>query len=101
MTVGDFFAKYPPIIIYADESELQGNWYIHPKTIEKIAINDDKVIGMDWGNVNLKNESMGRERKIDSIQYYFWKAIENKHIIVFNDDGSGEIGKRPIVAYQL
>lgn len=91
MTVGDFFAKYPPIIIYADESELQGNWYIHPKTIEKIAINDDKVIGMDWGNVNLKNESMGRERKIDSIQYYFWKAIENKHIIVFNDDGSGEI----------
>lgn len=86
----DFFNKTPPKIWFVDGSSLAGNLYtklrkdFNPYPREEIQT-------WNWSEVNLKKESQGITKEVDSIQYRVIRELEkNNYDIIFDDDGSGE-----------
>ncbi|MCM3128876.1 hypothetical protein ACFQ3J_09495 [Paenibacillus provencensis] len=65
---------------------------IKPKS--GIKLSSDVLKAVNWPDlgVNIKSESQGRGRKIDSIQYAtIHNIVDQSSDIIFDDDGSGEI----------
>lgn len=59
-----------------------------------IKLSSDVLKAVNWPDlgVNIKSESQGRGRKIDSIQYAtIHNIVDQSSDIIFDDDGSGEI----------
>ncbi|MFJ6414415.1 DEAD/DEAH box helicase [Terribacillus saccharophilus] len=65
---------------------------IKPK--KEIELPSDSFFSEDWNElgIDIKSESQGMERKVDSIQYAtIHNIIDQESDIIFDDDGSGEI----------
>lgn len=91
--IDDFFNHFIPAIFYADGSVLYGNHLVDsPINTPKFEINDLQV--EDWTGVTLSKESQWskkHELQQDSIQYVFSKKIWDRHQLIIDDDGAGEI----------
>lgn len=90
--IEEFFNNECPSIWFNDGSELRGNSYTEikykypPYPIEKIET-------WDWTGVDIQKESQKITREKDSIQYYLIEKLKNnKFDVIFDDDGSGEVG---------
>lgn len=80
--------KDPIYIYYADGSFSYNCYWVEVK--DNIGeFNRDNCTAMDWP-VDITNESMGKQKLANSIQYHTWQSIEKEFDIVVNDDGSGE-----------
>lgn len=87
------FAEYmvpdPVMIYYADGSFSYNNFLVKvPSDIGQFK--QEHITAHVWHNIDIKKESMGYEKDQQTIQYEFYKSIENDYDIIINDDGSGE-----------
>ncbi|MGV7116660.1 DEAD/DEAH box helicase [Paenibacillus kyungheensis] len=94
----DFLYDYSPEISFIEHDGtvivVQENLktVIKPKSGIKLSSDILNVINWVGLGVNIKKESQGRERKIDSIQYAtIHNIVDQNSDIIFDDDGSGEI----------
>lgn len=86
----EFFFEHPPVFWFADGSSLEGNTLIELNEVPT-AIADNKVESWDWTGTNIRSESQGVTKQVDSIQRkVIEKLVAGDHEIVFDDDGSGE-----------
>lgn len=87
----DFLTEYAPTIWFADGSRLDGNVHIQLRT-DSTLYSRDRLIALDWANVDLTQESQREERRSDSVQFRMIGHVkaEARHEILFDDDGKGE-----------
>lgn len=87
----DYFTENPPTIWFADGSKLDGNVLV---TLSKTAnlYSKDRLLVLDWSNIDLLKESQREERRRDSVQFRVIEHIKagNCHEILMDDDGKGE-----------
>jgi len=95
----EFFDDEPPVIWFADGSQLEGNQYVELKD-EHPPFDANKITTWNWGGINIRKESQGTQKETDSIQARVIQRLRegNYHVIV-DDDGSGEAAD--IVAIRL
>ena len=89
----DYFNKddAAPVIYFADGSCLYANNLVCINS-DIVPFSQDKLIGIDWADTNIGNESQHVEPyETDSIQYFFSKYIWDKFDLIYDDDGNGEI----------
>lgn len=80
-----------PVIYFADGSCLYANNLVCVKS-DIVPFSQIKLIGIDWADTKIENESQHVEPyETDSIQYFFSKYIWDKFDLIYDDDGSGEI----------
>ncbi|MCL9662102.1 DEAD/DEAH box helicase family protein [Paenibacillus hunanensis] len=94
----DFLHDYSPEISFIQDDGtvivVQENLKTVIKPKSGIELPSHVLNAIDWLSlgVNIKSESQGRERKTDSIQYAtIHNIVDQSSIIIFDDDGSGEI----------
>lgn len=86
-----FFQENSPVIYFHDTSYLYKTRYTVPKD-EIPIINNESIIPMNWGGVDISNESMGfGSLEKNSIQYHFYQKIKDEYELIYNDDNRGEI----------
>ena len=86
-----FLTEYPPTIWFADGSRLDGNVLIQLRTDAPL-YSRDRLVALDWTNVDLTQESQREERRSESVQFRMIEHVkaEARHEILFDDDGKGE-----------
>lgn len=82
--------KRSPVVFFADGAMLYANNLVEMREAT-VSFDASELVTYDWKNVSLKDESMGWPHETNTIQYYFWQQINEKHEFIFDDDGSGEI----------
>lgn len=94
----DYLYEYSPEISFIQSdgtiTVVQENLKTVIKPKSGIELPSDSLFAIDWNGlgVNIKSESQGRGRKIDSIQYAtIHNIVDQTSDIIFDDDGSGEI----------
>jgi len=87
----DYFTESPPTIWFADGSRLDGNVLIQLRNDAGL-YSKDRLLAVDWSNIDLSKESQRQERWNDSIQFRMIEHIkaEGLHEILIDDDGKGE-----------
>lgn len=92
-TLASYFSNYPPLIRFADLSELDGNLLIKPQGVDQFVFPEDRIDAWDWDGVDITKESIwkdGAERH-DSIQWKVAQTYQDRGFdIVFDDDNAGE-----------
>ncbi|MBX3387240.1 MAG: DEAD/DEAH box helicase family protein [Phycisphaeraceae bacterium] len=89
----EYLGGYPPLIMFVDMAELDGNLLYEPTQTRELTLPPDCFEPWDWAGVDIRKESMWRDGRIrlDSIQA---KVAEHYRAggfaIVFDDDASGE-----------
>lgn len=86
-----YLTDHPPTIWFADGSKLEGNTHVELRTAAPL-YSRDRLEVLDWTGIDITRESQREERRTDSVQYRTIEHIkaENRHEIVFDDDGAGE-----------
>jgi len=86
-----YLTEHPPTIWFADGSKLEGNTHVELRTSAQLYLRDRLEV-LDWTGIDITKESQREERRKDSVQYRMIEHIkaENRHEIVFDDDGAGE-----------
>lgn len=86
-----YLTDHPPTVWFADGSKLEGNTYVELRTAAQLYARERLEV-LDWTGIDITNESQREERRTDSVQYRTIQKIktENRHEIVFDDDGAGE-----------
>ena len=89
--IEDFFYKFPPTIFFIDGSTLEGNSFT-PLKKRFPPFSKNRIVDWNWEGTNICNESLGLEKRSDSIQYRVIENLKNQdYELIFNDDDSGEI----------
>lgn len=86
-----FLTEYPPTIWFADGARLDGNVLIQLRT-DSTVYSRDRLVALDWHNIDLAKESQREERRPDSVQFRMIEHVkaEGRHEILMDDDGKGE-----------
>lgn len=86
-----FLTEYPPTIWFADGARLDGNVFIQLRTNVTL-YSRDRLVVLDWTNIDLAKESQREERRPDSIQFRMIEHVkaDGRHEILMDDDGKGE-----------
>lgn len=94
----DYLFEYSPEVSFIQEDGtiiiVQENLKTVIKPKKDIKLDIDSLTSVNWNQLgtNIKAESQGLSRKIDTVQYATIHSIVNqKSDIIFDDDGSGEI----------
>lgn len=87
----EFLTEYPPTIWFADGSRLDGNVLVQLRT-ETALYSRDRLVPLDWTNIDLTQESQREERRSETVQFRMIEHVkaEARHEILFDDDGKGE-----------
>lgn len=96
-----WFHEYPPTIYFADGDSLIADELFALPESDAPYFPDEHFEVWDWTGVDIRVESLGLERRADSIQARTVeqvRATTGSHII-FNDDGTGEVAD--VVAFEL
>ena len=93
-SLAEYFNDYPPLVIFCNLAELDGNLYVSPEHAPKLVIPDERFEVWDWSGVNIQAESIwsrGQERA-SSIQGYAASHYESEgeFDLIFDDDSAGE-----------
>lgn len=88
--ISAFFYDNPPVIWFADGSALEGNQYVELRNV-KPPFNAAKIQAWDWTGTDIKKESQGADKRVDSVQARVIRALRGRdyHMII-DDDGKGE-----------
>lgn len=90
--ISEWFEEYPPKITYTDGSTLENTYYLEANIEGVPKFKEEELIIYDWSKTNIKKESQGIEKKIDTIQYKTIETIKPyNYDLIFDDDGSGEV----------
>lgn len=84
----DEMYRDPIFIYYADGSFSYNCYWVEVK--DNVGSYEQEFLNpVNW-TVDISNESMGRNKNPDTVQYQTWKSIEDEYDIIINDDDSGE-----------
>jgi superfamily II DNA or RNA helicase len=92
-----WFEANPPTIFFADGSMLVSNELFQlPATCRRAPFDPSRIFYWDWSGVDIKKESQGSEKRIDSIQYRVLSELRNQRPedqfdILFDDDDAREV----------
>jgi len=87
------FSEYmilDPLMIYYADGSFSYNCYLVSVSQDIGGFSQEEIIDDSWDDVDIRKESMGYDRDADSIQFSFFKSIEDEYEIIINDDGKGE-----------
>lgn len=86
-----FLTEYPPTIWFADGARLDGNVLIQLRA-DATLYPRERLVALDWSNIDLAKESQREERRPDSVQFRAIEHVkaEGYHEILMDDDGKGE-----------
>lgn len=92
-TLKDYFQVNPPTIWFVDGSSLEGNYFVRLKSSTSATFPNGSIIHGNWTGVDIRKESQGLDKDIDSIQYKLISELKatNSYSLIFDDDGSGEV----------
>lgn len=96
-----WFHEYPPTVYFADGDSLVADELFALPESDVPYFPDDHFEVWDWNGVDIRVESLGLERRADSIQARVIERLRTttgSHVI-FNDDGTGEVAD--VVAFEL
>lgn len=80
----------PWIIQYANGSYSCNRFLIEiPETIGEFTA--ELIDCWDWSGVDIKKESMGKNRSTTTVQWRAFEQIKDHYDVIVNDDGSGEV----------
>lgn len=87
----EYLDNNPLTLLKQDGSLIFGNYkYFSPAALNtKLPMK--LLSAWDWGDTKINNESMGKDKNLDTVQGFTYKKIQDKYQIIFNDDGAGEI----------
>jgi hypothetical protein len=81
----EFFYEHPPVIWFADRVSLKGNRLTVLKG-DFDPYSKEKIQTWEWKRVNIRKESQGLTKEIDSIQYRVIEKLKKRsYQIIFND----------------
>lgn len=89
----DFFEENPPLIRFADGSQLSGNLILEPREELPQVFEPENILTIDWGGVDIRTESKWRNGQFreNSIQEHFMDFLaQGDSTIIFDDDDTGE-----------
>lgn len=96
--MADYFREHAPEITFIQDDGttvvVQGNLKVTVKPKKNINFSSESLLSLDWEkyDVDIKKESQGRDRKVDSIQYTTINELVDRNVtIIFDDDGTGEV----------
>ena len=92
-SLSEYFSDCPPLIRFADMSELDGNLLVHPQDTRELVLPPERFEPWDWTGVNIQAESIwnGKTKRTDSIQGYVAKHYDHGGFtLIFDDDCKGE-----------
>jgi len=91
LSLEEYFYNESPIIRFHEGSCLEGNLFWEYK-YKGPSYDKNKIINWDWKNVNIKKESQGNTKDVNSIQFNVIKELKKlQYEIIFDDDNAGEI----------
>ena len=86
----EFFYDGPPMFWFHDGSALEGNDFIPLKTASP-PYDAAKIRAWDWAGIDMRKESQGNEKAVDSIQARVIQTLKNGDFdMIVDDDGKGE-----------
>ena len=89
ISLEEYFETDPPVIQYVDGSFSYNCFLI--KVPEFIGEYSRGMIDVwNWGGIDIRKESMGKECSRNSIQWKVFNEIRDEYEIIINDDGPGE-----------
>ncbi len=89
--IQDFFIENPPTIYFIDGSTLEGNSFTQFKK-KFSTYSNEKIVDWDWKGINIRKESQGVKKEVDSIQYRVIETIKKRgYDLIFDDDDAGEV----------
>lgn len=96
--MANYFEEQPPEISFIQNNGtivvVRENLKVIVNPKRGIELSEELLVPISWEEygVDIKKESQGRDRKVDSIQYAtIHNIVESDSTIIFDDDGSGEI----------
>lgn len=89
-TFEDWMVRDPVIVMYGDGSFSYNNYLVEAPCVG--IFEENNLVALDWSNVDIRTESQGKERQIESIQHFFCQKMlsEEDYDILFDDDAKGE-----------
>lgn len=79
-----------PFILYYHDGTYSYNNYHIPISLNAGELSIDSLETIDWSDIPLNAESMGKTINQNTIQYKTFKHLEDSFEFIFNDDGPGE-----------
>lgn len=79
----------PFILRYSDGTYSYNNYHI-PISLNAGEFPKEAIEVWDWGSIPLNQESMGKGKNKNTIQFKTFKEIEDSYDFIFNDDGGRE-----------
>jgi superfamily II DNA or RNA helicase len=91
-TLAEFFYDEPPLIWFVDGSSLEGNEHVELK-VQTPPYNPEKIQTWDWSGTDLRKESQGPAKDVDSVQARVIRELETDptYAVIMDDDGKGEL----------
>jgi hypothetical protein len=91
----DVFREDPPHVYFADGDMLVATEMFVLRRDEDFAAYDpSRIVAGDWTGVDLRRESQGAAKRVDSIQRRIIDQLRSSdpaYDIIFDDDGAGEV----------
>ncbi len=87
--LSDFMMSDPIMIYYTDSAFSYNDRIVHVGENAGL-YSAENISTMDWDGTDIRKESMGKQRKRDSIQWRYFDHILSDYDVIINDDGSGE-----------
>lgn len=88
-----YLSDYPPLIRFANMSELDGNLLVHPQDARELVLPAERFEPWDWNGVDITKESIWKatKQRPNSIQGHVAEQfVQGGFAIVFDDDNKGE-----------
>jgi superfamily II DNA or RNA helicase len=88
----EFFNVSPPVVWFADGSSLEGCEFTHLPADELRPFDPQRLMALDWIDVNIRAESQGEGRRPGTIQHTMIQRLQREpaYEVIFDDDGAGE-----------
>ena len=88
-TFNELMLHDPIMVHYSNRSFTYNNFLVEVPDIIGL-FERDKINIENWDGIDIRKESMGISMDQDSIQFKYFKLIEDDYEIIINDDGAGE-----------
>ncbi|GAP21227.1 DEAD/DEAH box helicase [Leptolinea tardivitalis] len=101
VNLSDFLNNLGLSILLEQEAKIEPPGLLLKPNRNLLPYDKNKIITLDWDGINIRKESQGHNRDVDSIQYKVTEYVKSllDWDLIIDDDGSGEIGD--IVALKI
>lgn len=93
LPIEQFLTENAPTLWFADGASLEGCHYAKLPQEGLMPFPRDRIEAGNWDGTNIRSESQGENRRIDSVQRRVieWLLADPSYQVIFGDDGSGEV----------